>query len=179
MQLFRYSASPLRILADNRALTKSWPPTMIVHGDLDAIVPVEHSFHFLSSLVRSDATIDSRAVGDSFVEGIAAANRDVPTHAYSSSSSKAIPNILSAGKDDETKIRSGDVCARQNTEKEIIKSPTTLDTPLLPSKGWQIRPQDVLITIPGAKHSFEAVGGETLDIVCAGVISWLTKLDSN
>ena len=51
------------MLADNRALAKSWPPTMIVHGDLDAIVPVEHSFHFLSSLVRSDVTIDSGGGG--------------------------------------------------------------------------------------------------------------------
>lgn len=169
------------MLADNRALAKSWPPTMIVHGDLDAIVPVEHSFHFLSSLVRSDVTIDSGGGGLAAVsaKGTAPAGRDIPRHSHSISPSNGISEILSAGKDDNTKIESSDVFTGQDTGKEIMKTPITLDTPLLTRTGWQVRPQDLIITIPGAKHSFEAVGGETLDIVCAGVISWLSRLDSN
>ena len=35
--------------------------------------------------------------------------------------------------------------------------------------------QDDIIIIPGAKHSFEAVGGELVEIVSEGLIDWLSS----
>ena len=37
------------------------------------------------------------------------------------------------------------------------------------------RDQDDIIIIPGAKHSFEAVGGELVEIVAGGLIDWLSE----
>lgn len=37
------------------------------------------------------------------------------------------------------------------------------------------REQDDIIIIPGAKHSFEAVGGELVEIVSEGLIDWLSS----
>lgn len=37
------------------------------------------------------------------------------------------------------------------------------------------RVQDDIIIIPGAKHSFEAVGGELVEIVSEGLIDWLSS----
>lgn len=45
------SAEPMRQLERvDRDCISRWPPTLIVHGDCDGIVPIEHSAHFLRCL---------------------------------------------------------------------------------------------------------------------------------
>ncbi|CAE7238038.1 lipC [Symbiodinium sp. CCMP2592] len=62
--LLASGASPLRFRAallcypavDPADRVGAWPPTLIIHGELDGIVPVEHSRHFLTQLaVRAGA----------------------------------------------------------------------------------------------------------------------------
>ena len=178
------------MLADCRELVESWPPTMIVHGDLDAIVPVEHSFHFLSSLVLSDTIIDPGAISLTTISGEESLITDkvIENSTHYDSLSGITSDKLSASYDDNSNsniVNSGgtirsDVYSNFNTESKNMNSSSTVNTPLIKSKSteWKMRPQDVIITIPGAKHSFEAVGGETLDIVCAGVMKWLSRINS-
>lgn len=47
------SAEPVMRLRNDAALAQSWPPTMIVHGEQDAIVPIEHSQCFLEQLAAA------------------------------------------------------------------------------------------------------------------------------
>ncbi|CAE7715633.1 lipM [Symbiodinium sp. CCMP2456] len=45
------SAEPLEALkAASQELAGAWPPTLIIHGELDGVVPVEHSRQFLTQL---------------------------------------------------------------------------------------------------------------------------------
>ncbi|CAE7832604.1 HSP70 [Symbiodinium sp. CCMP2592] len=45
------SAEPLEALkAASEELAGAWPPTLIIHGELDGVVPVEHSRQFLTQL---------------------------------------------------------------------------------------------------------------------------------
>ncbi|CAE7425922.1 lipC [Symbiodinium natans] len=54
------SAEPLEALqsasAASRELAEAWPPTLIVHGELDGVVPVEHSRRFLTQLAAASGT---------------------------------------------------------------------------------------------------------------------------
>lgn len=53
------SAEPMRQLErmDNNGISR-WPPTLIVHGDCDGIVPIEHSRHFLQRLASTNRPSD-------------------------------------------------------------------------------------------------------------------------
>ena len=198
-------------MAENRSLVESWPPVMIVHGVLDAIVPVEHSFHFLSSLLLLDKKDIPHAssVENIIVEEIISIDGSVIVNGKDSvsppdysdktklssregeGSVKATTTIM---RDNDLRARAMDSTGesisvnknkgdrdrdRDRDRREGITSSTPLLT-LTPSDSpsdpmWKMRVQDLIVTIPGAKHSFEAVGGETLDIVCEGVITWAAK----
>ena len=64
--------------------------------------------------------------------------------------------------------------------RETVGTPKTeppLEKRRFMIKGEQYlkRDQDDIIIIPGAKHSFEAVGGELVEIVAGGLIDWLSE----
>ncbi|CAE7588444.1 lipM, partial [Symbiodinium sp. CCMP2456] len=47
-------AEPLQALkCASRELAEAWPPTLIIHGELDGIVPIEHSRQFLTQLAAT------------------------------------------------------------------------------------------------------------------------------
>ena len=197
------------MMAENRSLVESWPPVMIIHGVLDAIVPVEHSFHFLSSLLLLDKKDIPHAssVENIIVEEIISIDGSVIVHGkdsvsppdctdrtrLSSREGKCSVNATTTVmRDNDQRARAMDSTGesisvyknkgdrdRDRDRREGITSSTPLLT-LTPSDSpsdpmWKMRVQDLIVTIPGAKHSFEAVGGETLDIVCEGVITWAAK----
>jgi hypothetical protein len=41
---------------------------------------------------------------------------------------------------------------------------------------WHLRSRDVIIPLPGIKHTFEAVGGDLVELVSNGVVNWLSKI---
>ncbi|CAE7947410.1 lipM [Symbiodinium sp. KB8] len=48
------SAEPLEAMkAASQELAGAWPPTLIIHGELDGVVPVEHSRQFLTQLAAT------------------------------------------------------------------------------------------------------------------------------
>eukprot|EP00435_Cladocopium_sp_Y103_P058526 s51_g20.t1 len=89
------SAEPMRQLETvDRDCVSRWPPTLIVHGDCDGVVPIEHSAAFLRRLA-----------------------------------------------------------------------------------AWRPRPsKDQLLTVPGARHSFEIVYGDLSDSCYNAALSWLQKI---
>jgi len=48
------SATILSELHPEAKVASEWPPTLILHGSLDSVVPLESSFHFLSLLAAAD-----------------------------------------------------------------------------------------------------------------------------
>lgn len=89
-----------------------FPPTLIIHGELDSIVPVQHSEHWLKAL-----------------------------NTYTS------PVLSSADK--------------------------------LHASCISTRTEDVLVTIPGAKHSYEIATSALVDVTIQGAIGWLTMCNSS
>jgi hypothetical protein len=73
-----------------------------------------------------------------------------------------------------------------NLKGEITDNPLNKDNLLSNDKmntkhvfngvDWNLRNQDVIITLPGIKHTFEAVGGDLVDLVSNGVVNWLSKI---
>jgi hypothetical protein len=189
------------------ALRKSWPPTLILHGQLDGIVPVEHSLHFLSSLVIEN---DSHKVAEirknergndhdnaattvcsstpSILEASSADTVNRKMKGYLSTKYQALPEEIMATIDKPADHSNSTVHGRgsgvskgtsivhgkgsQSTEVEPM-----LKTRLLVINGEEHfkRMQDDIIIIQGAKHSFEAVGGELVEIVSEGLIDWLSS----
>lgn len=50
------SAEPLGLLQSaSQEVAAVWPPTLIIHGEMDGVVPVEHSRSFLASLAAASA----------------------------------------------------------------------------------------------------------------------------
>ena len=216
------------MLSESPSLLESWPATMIIHGDLDGIVPVEHSYHFLDSLVLDSAELSGSDSGknknngrnsadsshhsnekhencdekanDAIANGMAIKGNIGGIIAASSAVYSSVacdePSAISGSSSDSKggikstviKVSSSVTCATSSSSGRLItgspRKPAThnaSNSPNYPDKGpnspdWRIRAQDVLVTIPGAKHSFEAVGGETLDVVCEGVINWLSRI---
>ena len=203
--LRRLSASPLRHLTADATLQKNWPPTLVLHGQLDGIVPVEHSLHFLSSLVmenkdhneadkrKNEKEIDIRNVSsensaNSLVTEYTAETVNRKIKSYLSNKYQTLPEEISNTIDhaDSCVSESGDSIRGQEDSfilKEDSKAAGIPITELLPdSKRFFVngekhlkRDQDDIIIIPGAKHSFEAVGGELVDIVAEGLIDWLSE----
>jgi acetyl esterase/lipase len=89
--------------SEGGSICSRWPSSLIVHGELDSLVPVEHSKHFLRTLGGG---------------------------------------VRAAG------IKSG-------------------------GEGW--RQEDVLVEVPGARHSFEISVGAAVDACNKGVIGWLQR----
>ena len=170
VRTYRHSASPLRMLAEDNALLQSWPQTMILHGLLDGIVPVEHSYHFLSTLAAGEIVKKVDAGKD---KGINSENHSSKLNVKDSNG--------------EMK-RKGQVTTGDTAEKESIsrQPDSTVDeltavnalTNIVNRTGeqWAKRERDTIVTLPGAKHSFEAVGGEIVDLTCEGVINWLGRV---
>jgi len=48
------SATVLHDLQPDAGVTRSWPPTLVIHGLRDSVVPVEHSRNFLAMLASSE-----------------------------------------------------------------------------------------------------------------------------
>ena len=207
--LRRLSASPLRHLTADAALQKNWPPTLVLHGQLDGIVPVEHSLHFLSSLViekndhnkadikRNEKEDDIRNVpsensANSLCVEYTAETMNRKIKGYFSNKYQTLPDEISNTIENPVDHADGYVsesgCSIKGQEDTLIveedsKAAGIPITELLPdSKRFLIngekhlkRDQDDIIIIPGAKHSFEAVGGELVDIVAEGLIDWLSE----
>jgi hypothetical protein len=188
-------------------LRKSWPPTLILHGQLDGIVPVEHSLHFLSSLVIENdihkaAKIRKNEIGNDHDNAASKISSTIPSpsEAYSadtvnrkmkcylSTKYQALPEEIM---DTIDKPADHSNSAVQGRESGVSK-----DHSIVQGKGSQFlevepmfktrrlvingeehfkRVQDDIIIIPGAKHSFEAVGGELVEIVSEGLIDWLSS----
>lgn len=61
-------AEPLRELKERHELAQLWPPTLIVHGERDSVVPIEASYEFLRFLAAaSDEKHYSRRACDGFL----------------------------------------------------------------------------------------------------------------
>ena len=158
------------MLAEDNSLLQSWPQTMILHGLLDGIVPVEHSFHFLSTLAAGEIIKKDNSGKDKAVKSVNQVN-----------TSSVRDNINEEG-------RKGKVTIGDDTKKELITGQfsTTVDeltavsvlTNIDSRTGvqWAKRERDAIVTLPGAKHSFEAVGGEIVDLTCEGVTNWLGRV---
>lgn len=162
LHFLRLSASPLRQLAKDSSLVDSWPPTMIIHGMLDGIVPVEHSLYFLSSLVAGSSHHS--------------ASRNLKLEGSGNTNTAAL-NVTDNKKHDEKDVK--ELRRRDEDEKQISESKVHQSEAIVPpctDTQWAMREQDAIVTLPGAKHSFEAVGGEVVDIVCDGVMNWLSKV---
>lgn len=196
----RLSASPLRLLATDSSLLASWPATMILHGELDGIVPIEHSFHFLSILATDDnLTIDEEdndmiddsvhrtgllEVNETSRESCVDDNKADPTKVKNDQ--KNLSPIIDKSENakinkfrrllqiDTTDRRTSNLNNDENGFINNIKNDHDINDKR--NNKWRIRPQDLMIDIPGAKHSFEAVGGATLNIVTDGIIKWLSKI---
>jgi hypothetical protein len=203
----RLSASPLRLLATDSSLLASWPATMIVHGELDGIVPIEHSFHFLSILATDDnLTIDKEdnamisknndIIDDSVHrtgplkaneisrESCVDDNKEETTEIKHDQ--KNLASIIDKTENakinkfrrllqiDATDSGTSNLNNDENGLIDNIKNDHDINDKR--NNKWRIRPQDLMIDIPGAKHSFEAVGGATLSIVTDGIVEWLSKI---
>lgn len=168
---------------------------MILHGQLDGIVPVEHSHHFLSSLVVEEV-VEEVLSGDSGHENTVESKSTVTLRAA------AVSQTLSSISTDMKSVASSATLTRESINGKVNESRSTFDRelfsaektglllstneaeknkrPVLTNKNtrtsaqWTKREQDAIVTIPGAKHSFEAVGGEVVEIICEGVINWLS-----
>lgn len=176
----RLSASPLRQLAKDSSLVESWPPTMIIHGMLDGIVPVEHSFHFLSSLVVKGSHLSaSRNLERESSGNINSASHNVTgNHLNSKNKDGETKKSFNFEKNEDKKVWN-ELKSRDGDEKLLLEGLVHLSEKAITAPCtdtlWAIREQDAIVTLPGAKHSFEAIGGEVVDIVCEGVINWLSK----
>ena len=206
--LRRLSASPLRHLTADAALQKNWPPTLVLHGQLDGIVPVEHSLHFLSSLVvekndhnvadtsRNEKEVDIRNVtneisANSLCTEYTADTVNRKMKGYLSDKYQSLPeeisNTIENPVDHADSVSGNGSSIRRQEEKLLVEEDTKAAGILITdlqsdSKRFFIncemhlkRDQDDIIIIPGAKHSFEAVGGELVDIVAEGLIDWLSE----
>lgn len=56
------SATVLTELHPDSPVAREWPPTLVIHGELDSVVPVEHSQNFLSMLAAAQRQADSQLV---------------------------------------------------------------------------------------------------------------------
>lgn len=206
--LRRLSASPLRHLTADAALQKNWPPTLVLHGQLDGIVPVEHSLHFLSSLViekndhnvadtsRNIKEVDIRNVANEISANSLSTEYTADTvnrkmKDYLSNKYQSLPeeisNTIENPVDHADSVSENGCSIRGQEEKLLVEEDTKAAGVLITdlqsdSKRFLIngemhlkRDQDDIIIIPGAKHSFEAVGGELVDIVADGLIDWLSE----
>jgi hypothetical protein len=149
----RLSASPLRLLANDYSLLKSWPATMIIHGELDGIVPIEHSFYFLSTLA---------------MDGNLTLNKEDKVISKNS-------NIFDDDIDQKNLISNIEQ-NKNNVNGLINEIGNDHNVNDIMTNKWKIRPQDLMINIRGVKHSFEAIGGANLTIVTDAIIQWLSKL---
>ena len=95
-----------------------FPPVLSVHGELDSIVPIEHSSHWLKEIKRL--------------------------------STQRIPS----------------------TSHLLIEEKLNQDIE-------PFRSCDALITIPGAKHSFEIAASSVVDVTIQGVLGWLSLQEMN
>lgn len=189
------------------ALRKSWPPTLILHGQLDGIVPVEHSLHFLSSLViendshkaaemrknekgndHDNAATKVCSTTPSPSEAYSAETVNRKMKGYLSTKYQALPEEImdtidkTADRSNSTAHGSGSGVSKDNliaqgTGSQSAEVEPMLKTRRLVANGEEHfkREQDDIIIIPGAKHSFEAVGGELVEIVSEGLIDWLSS----
>lgn len=154
---------------------------MIIHGMLDGIVPVEHSFHFLSSLVVKGSHLSaSRNLERESSGNINSASHDVNgDHLNSKNNGGETENDFNIEKNEDKKVWN-ELKSRDEDEKLLFEGLVHLSEKVIAAPCtdtlWAIREQDAMVTLPGAKHSFEAVGGEVVDIVCEGVINWLSKV---
>ena len=163
--MYRHSASPLRMLAEDKSLLQSWPQTMILHGLLDGIVPVEHSFHFLSTLAAGEkvATLEKeKAAGTEYLVKTSSVRGSI--------GEEKVKGQITTGDNAEEKSIKGQL----DTKVDAVSTLTNIDSRTgLP---WAMRKRDAIVTLPGAKHSFEAVGGTIVDLTCEGVINWLGRV---
>ena len=99
-----------------------FPPTLILHGQLDAIVPIEQSEHWLRAVYQC---------------------------APSQEAATAAGTTAEAG----------------NGSKAAVRRQSNVSSP--------IRAADTLISIPGAKHSYEIAASALVDVTIQGVLGWL------
>jgi hypothetical protein len=169
---------------------------MIIHGMLDGIVPVEHSLYFLSSLVVGSShlsalrnlehesscktntaayneigrDLNSKKDGKHDCQGLGTSNisnfeENTNFSNFEENADRKLPKE-SRRRDEDEKLMSEEIV--HPCQKTITAG--SRDT------IWAMREQDAIVALPGAKHSFEAVGGEVVDIVSEGVINWLSKI---
>jgi hypothetical protein len=183
----RFSASPLRQLAKDDTLVESWPPTMIIHGMLDGIVPVEHSLSFLSSLVVGGSHLSAlrnlrhESSCNTNTAALNETSRNLNSKKSKKHDDKGVGTTNSSNfEENGDKKLSKELRKRDEDEKmipeEIVHPCEKTVTPPYRDTMWAMREQDAMVTLPGAKHSFEAVGGEVVDVVSEGVINWLSRV---
>jgi acetyl esterase/lipase len=151
------SASPLRILQSNPELVREYAPTLIVHGELDSVVPLEHSEELLALLGKYSAA-DHRH---------GRKRAPPPSHAATSMLTNICVNVDE--EDDEAEMNL--TCQHHHaTGGGQYLDPVSDHGGELAVRG---RAQDKLIIVPGVKHSFEAAGGQVTEIVSDQVSRWM------
>jgi hypothetical protein len=178
----RLSASPLRLLANDYSLLKSWPATMIIHGELDGIVPIEHSFYFLSTLAM-DGNLTLNKEDKVISKNSNIFDDDIDRIGLSEVNERPRESCVENVEEDKTRDNFDQKNLISNIEQnknnvnglinEIGNDHNVND---IMTNKWKIRPQDLMINIRGVKHSFEAIGGANLTIVTDAIIQWLSKL---
>jgi hypothetical protein len=160
---------------------------MIIHGMLDGIVPVEHSLYFLSCLVVGGSHLSAlrNLEHESSCKNNTAAYNEIGRYVNSKKDAKhdcqglGTTNISNFEENADRKLPK-ESRRRDEDEKlmseEIVHPYQKTVTAGSRDTMWAMREQDAIVTLPGAKHSFEAVGGEVVDIVSEGVINWLSKI---
>lgn len=171
-----HSASPLRLLADSDGLiaAKLWPPTLILAGDLDGIVPLEGDVMMLNLLEsyrqRAMVRLESTSSSNSNSSSSSSSNSSGESGKYRSASS---PLVDSSHTYSSYTTTTHHATATSSTNSKIFASFESHSCRL--GDPSYHRPQDSLLVVPGAKHIFEAGGGAIVDVTCSGVIAWLEQ----
>jgi len=149
------AASPLRLLTEpgsGAAAAATWPPTLVLAGDLDGIVPLEPHLLLLNML----AAHQNQAPGgkDSHV-----------TYAGAAAAAAEPLVARTAGTCAFTAYADGNPFSAAHTAR--FGDPTF------------VRDHDSLLVVPGAKHIFEAGGGKIVEVTANGVVAWLERVTTN
>jgi acetyl esterase/lipase len=164
------SAKVMQILKDNPDCAAQFPPTFVVHGDMDSLVPVEQP-HALLDLLR-------RVKG--FPEGHLSVQHD--QHLPACSSGRNDSKVGGAKEAESTSLLNNDIKAESATVPGMLPGmhmrpwPTNCPFPLHAigsTTSVNYRREDAFICVHGAFHTFESAGGREVDYTNTMIESWM------
>ena len=145
------AASPLRLLAapgSGAAAAATWPPTLVLAGALDGIVPLEPHVLLLNMLA-------AHAHGHAHGHGRGGKDTHVSyTHPGDPLVDRKAACMFAAFADGPFSV----------ADAARFGDPSFT------------RDHDSLLVVPGAKHIFEAGGGKIVDVTASGVVGWLERV---